>query len=81
METINIAFEGGESRMIPGQSVDYMLAEVDGVELYAEAPIVIIDEDEGTVDESANYEGLKADIIEQAKDNGIDPACLRFLWD
>ena len=31
--------------------------------------------------ETATYERLKADIIEQAEDNQIDPECLKFWYD
>ena len=54
--------------MKPGMAVDYMLAvaKVDGkdVELYAELDAV-----EG--DEDANFDALKADIMEQAQEMGL----------
>ena len=70
---INVLYEAGESRQNPGKVVDYMLAEVDGVELYAEA------ENDG--EETATYEALKAEISRQAKASGIDPARLHFWMD
>ena len=36
MDKIKVQYMGGESRCQPGVAVDYMLAEVDGTELYAE---------------------------------------------
>lgn len=66
-----VSYSGGESRTRPGKAVDYMLAEVDGVELYAEA----IPADD---DETATYAALKADIIAQAKAHGIDAKRLQF---
>ena len=73
MERIRVEYKAGPSRLSE-TAVDYMLAEVDGVELYAEA--VNFDEDE-----LATYEELKQAIIEQAKAHGIDPERLLFWLD
>ena len=59
--------------MSPGTSVDYMLVKVDGIELYAEAI--------AQNDENANYAELKASIIEQANEHGIDTDTLIFWYD
>lgn len=68
----NVLFEGGESRNNPGKAVDYMLVTLtDGTELYAEADAV-----EGS--DWANFDDLKAQILEQASQNGIDHNRLYF---
>lgn len=54
-----------------GVAVDYMMVEIDGTELYAESEAVDGDED-------ANYDDLKAEIIAQANDAGIDENELEF---
>ena len=70
---ILVEYQCGQSRS--GESiVDYMRAEVDGVELYAEAEPV-----EG--DESGTYDELRGEIIRQAEENGIDTEKLRFWFD
>lgn len=72
-EEIPVEYQGGQSRS--GESiVDYMRAEADGVELYAEAEPV-----EG--DESGTYDELRAEIIRQAEENGIDAGKLQFWFD
>lgn len=68
-----VDYKAGDSRMNPGTSVDYMLVVVDDVELYAEA----VAQD----DESATYDELKASIIEQASECGIDADTLKFWYD
>ena len=73
MERIRVGYRAGPSRLSE-TTVDYMLAEVDDVELYAEA--VNFDEDE-----LATYEELEQAIIEQAKAHGIDPERLLFWLD
>ncbi len=73
MKKYTVDYKSGESRMSPGASVDYMLVIVDGVELYAEA--IVQD------NESANYDELKASIIEQAGKHGIDANSLIFWHD
>lgn len=70
---ILVEYQCGQSRS--GECiVDYMRAEVDGVELYAEAEPV-----EG--DETGTYDELRAEIIRQAEENGIDTEKLRFWFD
>ena len=73
MKKYAVEYKSGDSRMNPGVSVDYMIVIVDDVELYAEA----IAQD----DENANYAELKASIIEQASEHGIDANTLIFWYD
>ena len=68
-----VQYQGGESRTEAGRAVDYMLAIVDGHELYAEA--------EPGSTEAATYEQLKKAILEQAVSLGISSDCLRFWYD
>lgn len=72
MKKYEVEFNGGESRY-GDEAVDYMLADVEGVELYAEAPA-------GETEEE-NYEALKAEILDQAEKNGIQASSLKFWWD
>lgn len=53
-----------------------MMAEIDGVELYAE--VVLPDED---VAEDYGYDELKAEILEQAEENDIPADTLHFWYD
>ena len=70
---ILVEYQSGQSRR--GESiVDYMRAEAGGVELYAEAEPV---ED----DEIGTYDELRAEIIRQVEENGIDTGKLRFWFD
>ena len=73
MKKYIVDYKSGDSRTNPGVSVDYMIAIVDGVELYAET----ITQD----NESTNYDELKASIIEQANKHGIDTDALIFWYD
>jgi hypothetical protein len=73
MDKIKVQYTGGESRYQPGVAVDYMLADVDGTELYAERPTA--------VDEYTNYNELRDDILESARTNGIDTDRLIFWYD
>lgn len=68
-----VRYEGGESRY-SNAGIDYMLAEVEGVELYAEAKPV-----DG--DEWGTYDELKAAILEQATEHGIPAELLVFPSD
>lgn len=68
-----VRYEGGESRY-SNAGIDYMLAEVEGVELYAEAKPV-----DG--DEYGTYDELKAAILEQAAAHGIPAELLFFPYD
>ena len=71
----NVLFEGGESRNNPGKAVDYMLVTLtDGTELYAEAEPV-----EGN--EWGTFDALKAEILDQAAEHGIEPDRLYFMGD
>lgn len=72
---IKVEFNGGQGRQTSA-AVNYMLADVDGVELYAE---VEIPDDEDP--DEYGYDELKAEIIAQAKANGIDTSLLKFWWD
>lgn len=67
INTLDVIFEGGESRNKPQTACDYMIAHVGDIELYAELPA--LDEDE-----CGNYDELLAAIIDQAKENGIEYA-------
>ena len=73
MKKYNVEYSAGEARN-GNESVDYMLVEIDGVELYAEAA-------PDPEDETATYDGLKAEIIRQAEKNGINKEALSFLYD
>lgn len=73
-EIIDVEYSGGESRTHSGTAVDYMLATIEGNELYSEMEAV-----EG--DENANYEELKQDIINQAKELGYHRDMLKFWYD
>lgn len=74
MTRITVEYKGGESRLRPGEGIDYMLAMVDGVELYAEM-------EQDDADETATYDELKAAILAQAAENNIPAAALRFQYD
>lgn len=67
-----VIYQGGQSRH-GVHAVDYMLVNVDGVELYAELI--------ATDDENGNYNALKSEILEQAKAKGIDSSELQFWYD
>lgn len=72
---INVEFNGGQGRKTDA-AVNYMLAEIDGVELYAEIEIP----DDANPDEYG-YDELKDEIIAQAKENDITESLLKFWWD
>lgn len=61
-ETLNVIFEGGESRSKPQTACDYMLARVGDIELYAECEAAESDE---------NRDRLLAEILCLADDNEI----------
>jgi hypothetical protein len=73
---INVNYQSGEGRDIIG-GVDYMLAVIDDVELYAEEAIT----EETDEAETARYETLRGEIIRQAIEAGIDTDTLAFWWD
>ena len=72
---INVEFNGGQGRKTDA-AVNYMLAEIDGVELYAEMEI-----SEDANPDEYGYDELKDEIIAQAKENDIDESLLKFWWD
>lgn len=72
---INVEFNGGQGRKTD-IAVNYMLAEIDGVELYAEMEIP-----EDANPDEYGYDELKDEIIAQAKENDIDTSLLKFWWD
>ena len=71
---INVEFNGGQGRKTD-TAVNYMLAEIDGVELYAEMEIP-----EDANPDEYGYDELKGEIIAQAKENKIDTSLLKFWW-
>lgn len=71
---INVEFNGGQGRKTDA-AVNYMLAEADGVELYAEMEIP-----EDANPDEYGYDELKDEIIAQAKENKIDTSLLKFWW-
>lgn len=73
MKKYEVEYSAGEARN-GNESVDYMLVEINDVELYAEAA-------PDPEDETGTYEELKAEIIRQAEKNGIDVEALSFLYD
>ncbi len=84
-EKIKVEFLGGESR-VGKEAVNYMLAttidtEGEEIELYAEVKASDYEaEIEGDFDDFS-YSLLKADIIKQAEEKGIDTGKLEFYWD
>lgn len=78
MTKINVDYQAGRSRYSEA-GIDFMLAEIDGIELYAE---IENPTDMSTGDEEAvNYDELKAEIIRQAQEAGIETGRLRFWYD
>lgn len=71
---INVEFNGGQGRKTDA-AVNYMLAEIDGVELYAEMEIP-----EDANPDEYGYDELKDEIIAQVKENKIDTSLLKFWW-
>ena len=72
---IEVDFNGGSGRSTD-KAVNYMIANVDGIELYAE---IEIPDDSGS--DEYGYDELKKEIISQAKGQGIDVDRLKFWWD
>ena len=72
---INVEFSGGPGRNV-NAAVNYMLAEIDEIELYAEMEVP----EDAEFDEYG-YDELKDEIIAQAKENDIDVSLLKFWWD
>ena len=82
---IDVTFAGGESREDSNLGCNYMIAKDGSTELYAEklVPDEWYDMDEIPDDErerfdDASFVELKDEIIEQAKEYGIDPSDLVF---
>ena len=77
MKKYKVTYQGGEGRYTTA-AVDWMMVTVETddepLELYAEREMV-----EG--DETATYDDLKADILRQAEENGIDKDSLIFWFD
>lgn len=59
-----VDYNGGESRYTPGKAIDYMLLQVDNVELYAECE---------PDDKGESYNELLTEIKRQAEENGLEP--------
>lgn len=78
MQRVHVIYQGGESRYNPGNAVDFMLAVVDGVELYAEADPDDYGYGEPGYEETATYDDLKAAILGQAAEHGIPAIKLDF---
>lgn len=70
-----VKFNGGEGRQ-SCEVVNYMLANVDGVELYAEIEIP-----DGVDPDEYGYDELKEEILSQAEKNDIPEWKLKFWWD
>ena len=77
MKKYKVEYQGGEGRYTTA-AVDWMMVTIETddepIELYAEREMV-----EG--DETATYDDLKADILRQAEENGIDKDSLIFWFD
>lgn len=69
---IQVAYQGGQSRY-GAHAVDFMQADVDGTELYAE-----LEPGDGETD---TYEALKTTILEMGAARGIAADRLRFCYD
>ena len=89
MKKYLVTYEGGESRSTPELGVDYMIVDAidsdgDMVVLYAEMENPTfdkekdIDEQWKIYDELATFEDLEAEILEQAKEYGVDVESLDF---
>jgi len=87
---VRVEYKAGESRY-SNKVVDWMFAvvpiyengvHVDDVELYAEAENPTWDEEEGYFeDERATFEGLKAEIFDQAEEKGIDLSQYELIYE
>lgn len=80
VKKIEVSYKGGQSRY--GQNgCDFMMAEVpssdgDVIELYAER-----DPGDYGDEETATYADLKADILAQAREKGVNSSILHFWYD
>ena len=77
MKKYKVEFSGGKSRQ-GINAVNYMLVDVDGIELYAEYDVTDVPEDE--VD-FAGYDALKESILSQASESEINKQDLIFWLD
>lgn len=77
MQRVHVTYQSGESRY-NGKAIDFMLAVVDGVELYAEADLDDYGYGEPGYKETATYDDLKAAILGQAAEHGIPAIKLEF---
>lgn len=68
MNTLNIIFEGGESRNHPGKACDYMIVRRDHDALYAER---LVEDRWDANNDFDHYEDLLADILGQAEEKGM----------
>lgn len=73
MRKFKVLYARGPSRNWT-MDVDYMLVDVDGIELYAEAYIDI-------ENEVGTYDCLKEEILRQAEEQEIDTRSLVFIYD
>lgn len=91
MEKIKVNYQASPGRYI-AETVDWMMAvvpiydedgtHIDDVELYAEmVNETWNEEDQAYDDELATYDELMAEIIEQAREHGIDVSRLQFHCD
>lgn len=74
MKKYEVMFQGGEGDY--GKAVNFMLSQIDDTRLYAEVELP-----EGDVPEDYGYDELKAEILEQAKAEGIPTDQLAFWYD
>ena len=79
MKKIKVSYTGGESRY-GKNACDFMAAKVpssdgDVIELYAER-----DPGDYADEETATYTDLKADILAQAREKGVNPSILHFWY-
>lgn len=83
-DKVIVNFEAGSTSDY-SKGIDFMVAKVDGIKLYAEVEIddddMLDNENEKPEAEQRHYDQLKEMIIEQAKENDIDVNRLRFWWD
>lgn len=77
-EKTRVEYSGGVSRYKDSEACDYMLCNVDGVELYAE---IIVPEHDTPENEEGRYHELCDMITHQAYKKGIDQNRLAFWYD
>lgn len=73
MKKFKVLYSSGPSRNW-FMDVDYMLVDVNGTELYAEAYI-------NEFDEIGTYDCLKEEILRQAEEQEIDTKSIVFMYD